>query len=67
MGMKLVKAKRSTFHFSRGELCKVKSFKTKDGETRYSVYSLRGVLLICFATEDSFLHMFDIIIDDSWE
>lgn len=66
MGIKLVKAKRSTFYFSRGELCKVRLFKTKNGGTVYNVYSLRGVFLISFE-EDNFLRMFDIIIDESWE
>ena len=37
MGIKLVKAKDNSAHFSRGELYKVTPYKTMYGETKYNL------------------------------
>ena len=51
MGIKLVKAKDNSAHFSRGELYKVTPYKTMYGETKYTIYTENGWFIKSFVTE----------------
>lgn len=61
MGIKLVKAKDNSAHFSRGELYKVTPYKTMYGETEYTIYTENGWFIKSFVTEGELLYFFDIV------
>lgn len=61
MGIKLVKAKDNSAHFSRGELYKVTTYKTRYGETEYTIYTENGWFIKSFVTEGELLYFFDVV------